>query len=128
MMLHIFIPNSSAAMEGVVSISSPCSHSPWPRAIVGSMELCRGWSDTRDSDTLSSSSGSCRCRPWCSSRSYKTGRGRHEPGVETRSQYFVREYECLDQCGYLGTVAKLPLLGGLGRVRLSRVPVVAVVR
>ena len=26
-------------MEGVVSISSPCSHSPWPRDIVGNMEL-----------------------------------------------------------------------------------------
>ena len=26
-------------MDGVVSISSPCSHSPWPRDIVGNMEL-----------------------------------------------------------------------------------------
>ena len=26
-------------MEGVFSISSPCSHSPWPRDIVGNMEL-----------------------------------------------------------------------------------------
>ena len=34
-----------------------------PTTLTTCTHLCRGWSDTRDSDTWSSSSGSCRCRP-----------------------------------------------------------------